>query len=260
MSERIEPNVELIACTHEDADGILDWLEAIDGTEVLENMDNFEHNTEGVVELAARRCYKAFKPGLNANVTKIRTDSMEYFENILKSGHGSVLEHVSTTWAIENVSRVFTHELVRHRIGTAFSQESLRYVRLDELKYWLPPEIEGNTRLKDIFKETFDYLEMQQKRLFGIADLDDMSFDQKKKLTSAFRRVAPMGLATGIVFNCNVRALRWIIEQRTSLAAEAEIRFVFDLIATIAVEKWPAIFQDFTRQDDGVWVPKYSKV
>src|SRR5271165_5797005 len=49
-----------------------------------------------------------------------------------------MIEHVSFTFVLHNVSRVFTHEIVRHRPGTAISQESLRYVRLDELPFWFP--------------------------------------------------------------------------------------------------------------------------
>jgi len=60
----------------------------------------------------------------------VRSDRREYFENLLRSAHGSVLEHAGYSFALRNVSRVFTHELVRHRAGSAFSQESLRYVRL----------------------------------------------------------------------------------------------------------------------------------
>jgi thymidylate synthase (FAD) len=59
-------------------------------------------------------------------------------ENILRSGHEWVLEHASFTFVLHNVSRVLTHELIRHRPGTAVSQESLRFVRLDEIPFWFP--------------------------------------------------------------------------------------------------------------------------
>ena len=64
--------------------------------------------------------------GANPNVSKVRADRREYFANILRSAHGSVLEHANYSFALRNVSRVLTHELVRHRAGSAFSQESLR--------------------------------------------------------------------------------------------------------------------------------------
>ena len=67
--------------------------------------------------MAAKRCYMSFEAGLNPNVTRVRKDLTEYLDNVLKSGHGSVLEHATYTFAIENVSRVFTGELNRHRAG-----------------------------------------------------------------------------------------------------------------------------------------------
>ncbi len=61
---------------------------------------------ELLVEFAGRACYRSWEPGLNPNVTRIRTDTREYFANILRSGHGSVLEHANYSFAMRNVSRV----------------------------------------------------------------------------------------------------------------------------------------------------------
>src|SRR5262249_32603417 len=83
---------------------------------------------ELLVEFGGRACYRSWEPGLNVNVTKVRTDQREYFANILRSAHGSVLEHANYSFALRNVSRVLTHEIVRHRAGSAFSHDSLRYV------------------------------------------------------------------------------------------------------------------------------------
>ena len=100
------------------------------------------NQAELLVEFGGRSCYRSWEPGLNPNVRKIRTDQREYFANILRSGHGSVLEHANYSFALRNVSRVFTHELVRHRAGSAFSQESLRYVRLTDIGFRVPPALE----------------------------------------------------------------------------------------------------------------------
>ena len=43
----------------------------------------------------------------------------------LKSGHESVLEHVSFTFSAEGISRACSHQLVRHRIAS-YSQHSQR--------------------------------------------------------------------------------------------------------------------------------------
>ena len=94
-----------------------------------------------LTEFAGRMCYESYEPGLNPNVTKIREEPGEYFANILMKGDGSVIEHGVVSFAFLNVSRVCTHEIVRHRVGTAISQESLRYVRPRDVKFWIPDEL-----------------------------------------------------------------------------------------------------------------------
>lgn len=259
------PRVFLLACTAIEESGVGEWLASIGGTPCLEHVAGSD--PERLIEFAARRCYRAYAPGLNPNVTAIRRDSEKYHGNILAQGHGSVLEHATATWAFEGVSRVFTHELVRNRIGNAFSQESLRYVRLtDGIPVWIPPEIADNEEAAAVFASAVERAEDDQRKLAAIYGIDQMTdFSTKKKLTSAFRRIAPDGLSTGIVFSCNMRSLRWIIEQRTSRHAEYEIRLVFSRVAEIAVERWPVLFQDFepVNTGDGLvceWVPKCHKV
>lgn len=267
----VMPKVYLLAQTKlEDWDwsagdslGVKQWLNDLGGEACLDHVTG--SSSEKLIELAARRCYKSFEPGLNPNVTKIRKDSEEYHANILKSRHGSVMEHASATFAFECVSRVFTHELVRHRIGTAFSQESLRYVRLTDLGFMIPEEIAANSTALALFKQAIKDAEESQRQLAAIFNIDSLPFNQKKILTSSFRRIAPDGLATGIVFTANMRALRWLIEHRTTRHAEQEIRYVFNEVGKIAIAKWPMMFGDFVPQelegnDVPEWVPEYSKV
>jgi thymidylate synthase (FAD) len=259
----VEPQVFLIAQTQIEQDGVNDWLSCINGQNVLSHIAGTD--CEELIELCGRRCYLSFDVGLNPNVTKIRKDSEVYHKNLLTSGHGSVLEHSSATFAFECVSRVFTHEVVRHRAGVAISQESLRYVRLNNLKFWLPPEIDSNQEAREVFIDLIEKSEEAQAKLAKIFDIDNLnSFSQKKILTSSFRRIAPDGLATGIVLTFNMRALRHVIAMRTSVHAETEIRKVFNKVFDIAIVKWPFIFQDFKKIDtgDGLFecVPECEKV
>ena len=176
------------------------------------------------------------------------------------------MEHATVTWAVENVSRVFTHELVRNRAGNAFSQESLRYVRLTDLGFWFPPDLAEDAEVLQRGTDLVERMEEFQRWLAAHYEIESTKdFTRKKKLTSAFRRFAPIGLATGIVLTTNMRSLRWLIEQRTAPGAEIEIRLVFNLIAKIAQERWPMIFQDFSPEDTGdgevrAWVPAHRKV
>lgn len=243
-------------------DELIKWMEHVRGKAVFDHLEGSD--PEKVIELAARNCYLSFDVGLNPNVTKVREDSTEFHHNYLQHSHGSVMEHSTATFSFEDVSRVFTHEIIRNRAGLAFSQRSLRYIRLDELRFWIPPEIQENAEAYGLFLRTIVKLQMAQRELSRIFDIDNQSMHRKKQLTSAFRRIAPIGLATGIVVTFNMRALRHVIVQRSSPAAEIEMRTVFNEVGHIAKKRWPMIFQDFTEvhDEDGPasWVSEFVKV
>lgn len=270
-----EPKVFLIAETGmppvgnvEAALGAIGGQAAIDW---LKNKEGVELDSQLLSEISGRICYMSFSTTLNPNLTRIRSDVMAYFKNILDKGDGSVLECGSTTWLFANCSRVFTHELVRHRAGTAFSQTSGRYVRIDKsnpLAFWIPPEVNKLARNSDIERRLKEEIERQEAAYLNIVNdikWDDMEMAEKKKLTSALRRILPNGMLNNIVFTANHRALRHIITMRTSEFAEVEIRMLFDRVARIVTKRYPYIYQDFVCGDelsDGthVWTPKYYKV
>jgi thymidylate synthase ThyX len=110
----------------------------------------------------------------------------------------------------------------------------------------MPKEIEENKEAQALFIKTILSLEEAQAELARIFKIDEIKdFSKKKKLTSTFRRIAPIGLATGIVATFNLRALRWCIQLRTSIQAEVEMRKVFNQVFKIVSSKYPMIFQDF---------------
>lgn len=245
-----KPQVFLAGMTSLDKEGLTAYLEEI-GADKYE-LDPELTDLEELVRAGGKLCYRSWQPALNPNVTKTRDDGQEYIrDSILKAAHGSVLEHASVSFIFHNVSRVFTHELVRHRAGVAISQESLRYVRLTDLNFWMPKilvDLDAGGKGQALIKRTVEYLEGVQKELADIYKVDEANFAIKKKLTSAFRRVAPIGLGTGMLWTANVRALRHIILMRTDPSAEEEIRLVFDDVAGYCVKYWPAMFQDFKRE------------
>jgi thymidylate synthase (FAD) len=268
MGNIVVPKVYKIAETKLNDNEVLAWLEDIGGETCLAHVTG--EDKERLIELAGRRCYKSYVAGLNPNVTKVRTDSDQYHENVLKSKHGSILEHCSVSFAIENVSRVVTHELVRHRAGAAYSQESLRFVRLTDINMFFPTIFKSfgedmekaamlivKRAIKDAESVQWDLMQLFEKEMEG-------NFETKKKLTSAFRRFAPEGLATGIVVTYNFRELRHIITVRTSKHAEEEIRNVCGQMAEILIKDYPKDFGDFKKIDtlDGMYeyVPEYEKV
>ncbi len=259
--KQVEPQVFLLARPAVNEEGLAAYLEAV-GASGWET--DAPSAGEKLIEVAGRSCYRSFEPGLNPNVTKIREGSKVYLENILTVKHGSVIEHANWTFAFFNVSRVFTHELVRHRAGTAISQESLRFVRLTEIPMWVPREIRENPEAFAIFEEVVRKSEEAQKRFADVLEIEVRPFHEKKVLTSAMRRVAPDGIATTIIWTANARTLRWVIEARTEPGAEVEIRMIFGKVAEIMEKEAPHLFGDFTpiSLPDGTsqWKPEHSKV
>lgn len=247
--------------------------------------------SEELIEIAGRFCYRSFKvggSGSNPNVSKIREGNRDYIANILKQQHGSVLEHGNVTFGFLDVSRVFTHEVVRHRVGTAFSQESLRYVRVSELGVYWPKQTFNEqtmrTLIKALSKTRGDEADMlargkltQIQELFSqacttalrsyldavkVLELDDLpgNFVLKKQMTSALRRMLPMGMTTGLVMTANHRAWRHMITLRTAPGAEEEIRMVFGEVARQLVERFPNIYQDIVEGDDDMYSFRSGRV
>lgn len=240
--KHVTPQCFLVAETKAVNKGVEDYLKSIGAPDWDTDAPT---DTEGLLEIAGRGCYRSFGAGLNPNVTRVREGNGLYLENIKGQQHGSVFEHCYVSYIFTNVSRVFTHELVRHRVGVGISQESLRFVRLDELSFWIPPIIENHPEAKAIFEETIVYLENRQKELANVFQIDGRPFHEKKQITSAMRRIAPEGLGTMIFWTANFRIMRHVIERRTDPAAEYEIRLVFGEVAKQMVERYPNAFGDY---------------
>lgn len=241
--EFVEPKVFLIGETRVVEEGLQAYLQHVGtpqwSTDALSD-------SERLCEVYGRLCYRSFEPGLNPNVTRVRKGNANYLGHVLEVGHGSVIEHAVLNFVFADVSRVFTHELVRHRAGTAISQESLRFVRLDRLSAYVPSHIKEDEKGLEVFGRTLEHLESVQRELAETYAIEDeKKFDRKKKLTSAFRRVAPEGLATTIGWSCNFRALRHVIEMRTAPDAEEELRFVFGKVYEAVKDRYTSLMGDY---------------
>lgn len=275
MIEVDQPQVFLVGRPMIDARAMSGYLREVGGEAWWERVGQFTNPAgtvpaaEGLIEFAGRLCYRSWEPGLNRNVTKIREDRGDYLLNVLRSGHGSVLEHAVFNFALHDVSRVLTAELNRHRAGVAISEQSLRYVRLDELRFRLPPTLpdeilaEGRKLVEQI--EGFMAWAIESCGLDNEGDEADLklSFAEKKTITSALRRFAPLGLATEELWSANVRAIRHVISMRSDAAAEEEIRVFADDLAQIMQVECPLLFGDYTPAldvDPPAWSTPYEKV
>lgn len=239
-----------------------------------------------LVMVAGKRCYSALNKANNPNLVKVREDAAEYIDNILKQGHGSVLEHASYTFGIENCSRVFTGEMNRHRAGWAISEMSMRYVRFTDLplvetpilrkKLYssipgndVTPEHEEISAHNDLVEKTRacfarvakvvekEYINLQD--LWGHLLSESSKFKDKKAVTSMMRRIIPMGVSTGGIWTGNLRAIRHVLTMRADPAAEEEINEIAVMLLQLMMMYEPTIFKDFELGEGG-WKPKYVGV
>jgi thymidylate synthase (FAD) len=125
----------------------------------------------------------------------------------------------------------------------------------------VPPDLApASTKVSETVKE----IEERYHDLENQFDWDKMTFEQKKRVTSALRRILPDGIATNLIWTANHRTIRWVIEMRTHPSAEVEIRKVFGRVAEICMKDYPFLYGDFTvkQLDDGTsqYNPEYSKV
>jgi thymidylate synthase (FAD) len=216
-------------------------------------MDDRPMDMQTLSEFAGRLCYRSWsdKPGAsgNTNLTRVRRGQKEYLEHILEVGHLNVLRHVSMSFLIAGCTRVCTHELVRHHVGVAVSQESLRYVRLSEVDIHVPEEVLcENEKLTQYFMNGWARLQDLQRGLDHFLDGSAVPFSEKKSKTSAFRRLMGMGVRTNILFTANLEALRNLVEKRLCPEAETEIREVVTRILLLCHHECPDIFADLLER------------
>ena len=260
MSKEVFPKAFLIAETKVDH-------AAIDHALVHLGVDGWASDggtdADVLTEFAGKSCYMSFDRQLNLNLTKVggRPNSAYIQDGIIGNKHGSVLEHSTVTFFLTNVSRVVTHELVRHRAGTAFSQTSGRYVRSDEIDMYLPDELAVYPEAVAVFQRANEQMEDNLAELVKVTGIETMTnFGLKKRLTSAFRRILGNGQANHLVMTGNHRAWRHIIEMRTSVHAEEEIRVIMSDVAQQLKDKFPTIYSDMNLNNVGEWVFTHSKV
>lgn len=222
---------------------------------------------EKLVAAAAKLCYS--KSSVDEIEDQLTEEGTHKFINMLMElGHGSPMEHISFTFGIEGVSRVLTHQLVRHRIAS-YSQQSQRYVKLEQFEYIIPEAIATNPQAKAIYIETMEndqkkyqelveilmqgYAEtfLKSKEVSGQENPIDYLKEHYKKTYSTFekkaiedaRYVFPNACETKIVVTMNARALFNFFEHRCCQRAQWEIRALADEMLRCVKGVAPNIFR-----------------
>jgi len=196
-----------------------------------------------LIEVSGRTAYQSRD--------KITDESAVKFSTMLrKRHHESVLEHSCMTVEFNDLSRGFTHELVRHRLA-AYTQESTRYVDENTFKIVIPPGKDPNEKLVDLIlpdggvqKVSFkEWAELNEQMYRGLRKAGWMPQDA--------RQILPTGIKSQIVVTANLREWRHIFKLRCAVDAHWEIRKVMvDLLKEVK-QKIPVIFDDFKILEDG---------
>ncbi len=203
-------------------------------------------NPEKVIAAAAKLCYSAV--GVDGIMEKMDEEkTLKFLDMLMSYGHESPIEHVSFTFAIEGVSRSLTHQLVRHRLAS-YSQQSQRYVRLEQFEYIIPPDIEANEAAKAIFVEAMKDMQRAYNNIAGLLKqkyLDEGMSEpvSEKKAIEDARYVFPNACETKIIVTMNARELMHFFNHRCCNRAQWEIRAMADEMLRIAKETAPVLFR-----------------
>jgi thymidylate synthase (FAD) len=190
----------------------------------------FTPNPEKIPAMAAKLTHSKIKP------QDLGKSSDKELKNILNQvmsfGHTSVIEHTSFTFAISDVSRSLTHQLVRHRIAS-YAQQSQRYVNLNEPNYVTPPKIAKNRNMKKAYDETMKNIWNQYNKLL---EMDIPAEDA--------RYILPNSACTNIMVTMNARSLLNFFELRCCLHAQWEIRNLANKMLVEVKKVAPTIFKN----------------
>jgi thymidylate synthase (FAD) len=237
------PRVYLIAQTRFDAEAFCAFLVQADATW---SRSPSATEAEELVEAAGRVCYMSFGPRQSPKTNE------DYIRHLISMGHESVLEHVNWTFIIAGVSRAFTHQLVRHRVGFAFSQLSQQYHDESEAQFVEPLYLDqfpaaqaawhrSVEAARETYRQIRDAVADEEVRL----GLGGQKRESLRAIRSMARSVLPNATETKIVVTANARAVRHFLRVRGAIPGDAEMRLVAAELLKILSDEAPALFFDF---------------
>ena len=188
-------------------------------------------NPELTIAHAASTCYDS-KP-------KDLTPARKMIKAIIRSGHESCVEHASATFVLDGISRVVTHELVRHRIGFSYSQRSQRYVNENQPSYVIPEEIAGSPKALEVFQEAMNAAWAAYSKLQAVGMRNEIA-----------RYVLPNACTTKITVTANFRAWRNFLKLRCSKRAQPEIRELAYKLLDELCKIAPSCFEDLKDESN----------
>ena len=189
-------------------------------------------NPDELVAAAARICYRdvAASELLQSEGENL---SRKLIAELFRSGHTSTFEHVSFTFGIDGLSRIASHQLVRHRLAS-FSQQSQRYVKMtyDPEAVIIPPTVQSNPEAVKVFQDCVRAAQEAYSRLIAMGiPKEDARF------------ILPHGHSTRMVLTMNARELHHFFSLRLCRRAQWEIHELARKMLALCREKSPALFE-----------------
>ena len=147
------------------------------------------------------------------------------WDELSKTHLNTPLEGVNIKFMIEAVTRSFTHQMVRQRVGAYYVQESLRFAVKRGLakETALPPSIVGPKEVGLIGEPAY---EIWSKTIQTISDAYNQLVDAGIPAEDA-RGLLPHAVTTRILYHTNLRALFEHAGNRLCTQAQFEWRSVF---------------------------------
>ena len=177
---------------------------------------------------ACRTCYSALTPDEIYDEAPDEEKMLNLISKVISSGHYSTIEHVQLSFAISNVSRACTHQLVRHR-HMSFSQKSQRYVKeKGEFDFIIPNAIASNPELNELFEE----------HMREVAKLYQTFVEKGIKAEDA-RAILPNATSSSLVASLNLRELIHLANLRLCTRAQLEVRMLVKMMCDEVLKQEP---------------------
>lgn len=167
---------------------------------------------------------------INAMTKEEKTNEIVYMANTVPSSW----EMIDYIFEIRNVTRAFTHQLVRTRTGS-YAQQAMRIAKMKQFTYCIP------SRLKEVGQE--DNLEIYKECMRNIQKAYDEMIDHGVVPEDA-RGVLPTNIHTNIIAKFNLRSLADLVKKRQGFRTQEEYREVVEqmLTAVLTVHPWAEKF------------------
>lgn len=171
-----------------------------------------------------------------AGICRQSENHEQAFNAAIEAGHVSLLEFWGASFKVEGMSRVCSHQLVRHRVAS-FAQSSQRALAIEGLDWFVIPATIAK------YNKTAEYYS-----LLEVIQQTYDSFIEAGIPKEDARFILPNATKTSLIITMNARELHHFFALRCCYKAQWEIKEMADYMLLLCKEIAPIIFKDAGRQ------------